>query len=297
MGGKIGNNVLGILVALVLYVFVSGYYLHERQKINPLLQRNCKVPARCYARGQKIPKTIYRLVEFAAKDTSYSGNVRKRTLLYNPGYAQKMVTMEEAEALFVRNFPRRMVDAYRRVNPVYEQCKRDILCYAMMYVHGGVFLENDCWASELCKLIEPDDSLVLSSRAFPISVGIMKNVPLTGDFQRWWLVVAEKHPFLLQLLNAIMYKIENLNPMLFPTGREGGMHLTGGDIFTVVLKRMEEEGMTEFRIVCPNGNGLVHRNTGLWYPYKYPSTTEIIVLPKKVDEKIVGNMTPAPSQT
>ena len=290
MSGKIGNIVMGILLALVLYVFVSGYYLHERQKFNPLLQRNCKVPARCYVREQTIPATIYRLVN---SDTKDFGNVQKRTLRHNPGYTQKKVTMKEAEALFVQHFPKRMVDAYRRVNPVYEQCKRDILCYAMMYVHGGVFLENDCWASELCKLIEPGDTLVLSPWVFPISVGFMKNVPLTGDFQRWWMVVSKKHPFLGHLLNAIMYKIENLNPMLFPTGREGGMHLTGGDIFTVVLNRMEKEGMTEFRIVCPNGNGLLHRNTGLWGPYNYPSTTEVIVLPKKVEETVQGIMTPA----
>jgi len=288
MFGKTGNIVLGILLALSLYIFVSGYYLHQRQKFTPLLTRNCRVPSLCFISDQKIPKHIYRLVETETKKLDKAWT---RTAAYNPTYTQHKITVQDAETIFVQHFPKRTVDAFHSINPLYKQCKLDVLRYAIMYVFGGVFLENDCFAQELCKLIEPGDEMLLSPWAFPVSVGFLKNVPLTGDYQQWWMVVSKGHPFLKQLMNAITYSIENFNPMLFPTGREAGIHLTGGDIFTMVVNRLEREGMTEFRVVCPDGNGLMRRMDHGWSSLQqYPNTNEPIVMAKE-SPTLPGSMT------
>jgi hypothetical protein len=252
----IGKILGGIVLAIVVYTCLTTYVVYEYQRTYPLLKRNCHVVETCFAtdKQQKIPKIIYRLGETDSVEIDLAS---KKTKENNTGYKEIKIPLEEAEQLLKTKFYRLFVQ-YEKINPIYNQCKRDILVYNWMYQNGGVFLEDDVWAESLCKLIEPQDEMLISPWTFPLGVQTMKNAPSTGDYQQWWIVVKPKHPFLFELMKAITYQIENLNQRFFPTGKEGGHHLTGGVIFTDTLNRMENEGMTEYRIVCANGNNLLH---------------------------------------
>ena len=252
----IGKILGGILVAIVIYTLLTTYVVYEHQRSYPLLKRNCHVVDSCFKTDQPqiIPKIIYRLGEIYSIENDL---VVENTKKHNTKYQQKKISMEEAEQSLKTNFYRLYVQ-YNKIHPIYDQCKRDILVYNWMYQNGGVFLEDDVWAESLCKLIEPQDEMLISPWTFPMGLHTMKHAPITGDYQQWWMAVKPKHPFLFELMKSITYLIENLNPRYFPTGKEGGLHLTGGGVFTDTLNRMENEGMTEYRIVCANGNNLLH---------------------------------------
>ena len=282
---RFGNILVGIFVGVFLYLFLSGYYLHERQKLVPLLHRNCHVPARCFVRPQKVPKIVHYLVD---ADTKGSSKMRDKTREHNPGYMVQRVTLEETEKMLQETFSPRIVSAYRRIHPLYVQCKREFLSYVLVYLVGGVFLENDCWAKPLCKLIEEGDEMLLSQRTFLNSVEAMGDNKAT--YQRWWMVAVPKHPFFFHLIHAIAYNIENVNLLSFPTGHEGGVRLTGETIFTTSVDRMVKEGMTNFRTVCSDGNG-IFRRTLPWGSHLYPTSTVPLLQPKKVE---MGFMTPNP---
>jgi hypothetical protein len=281
---RFGNILVGIFLGVFLYLFLSGYYLHERQRLVPLFQRNCRVLARCFVRPQKVPTVVHYLVD---SDTKGSANMRGKTRENNPGYTVQRITSEKVENMLKAEFSPRIVSAYRRIHPIYTQCKRDFLSYVLMYLLGGVFLENDCWAKSLCKLIEEEDEMLLSQSTFLNSMETMG--PRKAIYQRWWLVAVPKHPFFLHLIHAIAYNIENVNLLSFPIGQEGGNRLTGEVVFTESLERMVKEGMTNFRTVCSNGNGILRRTNISWGTHAYPTTSVPILQPKKIE---VGVMTP-----
>lgn len=280
---RFGNILVGIVLGVILYIFLSGYYLHERKKLVPLFERNCRVPARCFVRPQKVPKVVRYLVD---SDTKGSSKMRKLTQENNPGYTVQRIAFEKVETMLEAKFSPRIVSAYRRIHPIYTQCKRDFLSYVLMYQLGGVFLENDCWAKSLCKLIEEEDEMLLSKNTFLNSMETMGR--RKAFYQCWWLAAVPKHPFFLHLIHAIVHNIENANALSFPTGQEGGNRLTGETIFTESLERMVKEGMTNFRTVCSNGNGILRR-TVPWGSHPYPTTPAPILQPKKIE---VGLMTP-----
>lgn len=273
----------GIVIGIILYLSISGYLMFQRQKTVPLLERNCSLKNRCFKHSHSnIPKKIYRLVDF---DSVPRSKAWEKTLASNTNqYKQYKIDVNYLVNDLKTNY-KRWHAAYTKINPTYKQVKRDFIIYYNMFKYGGVYLDSNASAKSICKLIEPTDYLLLSMWHTPVSVGFLKNVPSTGDYQQWWFAISPQHIFLKVLLDSITYSIENINLSMFPVGREGGLHLTGSDIFTATLKRLvEQNGMSKYRFVCPNGNDIFksedHDYLVSWYSYKnkYTNTKEPIVI-------------------
>ena len=243
--------VIAVFIVALLYVLVSGMIIYKRQQFQPLIKQNCTVLPRCFKQSsQQIPKNIVRVGDTIIPNTF------EKTQDSNQGYNQIHVSIADAEKLLAQHpFWFR---AYQKINSKYARARFNILTYICMFHYGGVYLDMNATVDSLCKLIKPTDTLLISPWPTPVSVGFLKNVPSTGDYQHWWFAVTPRHAFLRQLLNAVTYNIENFNPELHATGRLGAIYLTGSDIFTQTMNRMANEGFTDYRIVCPNGNNLFH---------------------------------------
>ena len=274
---------VGVIIGIILYLSISGYLLFQRQKTVPLLDRNCSLKKYCFQHHNNfIPNKIYRLVDF---ESAARSKAWQKTLVSNRNKYEQVKIDAEYLLKDLEANNKRWHKAYTKINPIYKQVKRDFIIYYNMFKYGGVYLDSNASAKSICKLIEPTDHLLLSMWHTPVSVGFLKNVPSTGDYQQWWFAISPKHIFLKVLLDSISYSIENINLNVFPVGREAGLHLTGSDIFTATLKRLiEQHGMSNYRIVCPNGNDVFKSEDNdylvSWYSYKnkYTNTQEPIVI-------------------
>ena len=106
-----------------------------------------------------------------------------------------------------------------------------VLRYFEAYDKGGIILAEGVREEDnLCRLIEPNDRLLLSAD-HPYQTVFLKSS--FGTFQTWWLAAAPGHPVFLQTLNAIMYDVEN---------RGGTKARADGHAFTAVVERLENQG-------------------------------------------------------
>ena len=103
---------------------------------------------------------------------------------------------------------RRMGERFAKAYDVLPSRKRlAVLRYFEAYDKGGIILAEGVREEDnLCRLIEPNDRLLLSAD-HPYQTVFLKSS--FGTFQTWWLAAAPGHPVFLQTLNAIMYDVEN----------------------------------------------------------------------------------------
>jgi hypothetical protein len=226
---------LAVLLAAAIVAAAVYGYATLRQNAMPIVARNCRLPKRCFPGDQAIPKRIVRVSDAPAGPSSP----------YNQDYARVHVRPADVEARMRRRMGGRFAKAYDAL----PRSKRlAVLRYYEAYDKGGVILAEGVRETDnLCRLIEPNDRLLLSADQ-PLKTDFLK--PSFGTFQTWWLAAVPNHPVFLQTLNAIVHDVEN---------RGGAKARTDEHAFTVVVERLENQGMRDHRIVCPDANGVLAR--------------------------------------
>ena len=232
------RDIVFALVLAVVIVALGGYaFALVRQRAMPLVDRNCRLPRRCFPGEQAIPRRIVRLVS-SARDPPPSQ--------FNRDYERAVVLYSDVEARMRRAMPPRFLKAYDGLSP--GEARENVLRYYEMYENGGVLLgEGVRETNDLCLLIEPTDRVLLSADR-PLRTDFLD--PTFGAFQTWWFAAVPKHPVFMQTLLAIMHAVEN---------KGGHRAETGRDVFTTVVERLEHQGMRDHRIVCPDANGVLSR--------------------------------------
>lgn len=165
-------------------------------------------------------------------------------------------------------------DIYTKIVP--GAAKADLLRYVLMYEKGGIYLDIKSGAKELCKLILPNDKMIISTwgHSLPkinniigfLTPSIWNNNYL--EFQQWWLISCPKHPLILNVITkTIKYIRERIKqnkcdkeyhkyPIL------GSYHIdvlktTGPLMFTNAIEEEKLKNSNSVRLTCADGNGIM----------------------------------------
>lgn len=114
----------------------------------------------------------------------------------NPEYEFRLVSDKEADA-FMMQFPiTRVKQAYFSINPSLGASRADMWRYAVLYQHGGVYIDIDSTCDPLREIIQPEDTALLSwagkwHRQF---------CAIERELDQWVMMFAPGHPFLKRAL-------------------------------------------------------------------------------------------------
>eukprot|EP00041_Stephanoeca_diplocostata_P033625 m.1116404 g.1116404 ORF g.1116404 m.1116404 type:complete len:344 (+) comp24375_c0_seq21:2032-3063(+) len=193
----------------------------------------------------------------------------------NPEYTFHFVGDAEADAYMLNFSMKRVSQAYFSINPACGAARADIWRYAVLYDHGGIYLDVDSTCTKFSDIIRPNDAAVLSwagrwHRTFHL---------LDREIDQWVMMYTPRHPFLKRalLLSAarvlnteyLNRSIENIHDhVLVTTGpwmyREAIAHVLQSDPTTphrVVLE--DYEGNCTYKVLGWRSRDLdVHGNAG-----------------------------------
>lgn len=186
-----------------------------------------------------IPKTIYQT--FKTNDIPwltkcYIWLFRKK----NPNYKYVFFDDQAVTDFIKTNFDSRVYKAYSRLQ--IGAAKADFFRYAVLYIHGGVYLDLDSdLLVSLDKHLENDDVAVISPE---------KNHP--EYFAQWALIYDKGHPFLKRTID---YAVDNIEQNRYPHD----VHkTTGPSIYTKAINdELAENPDTPHRVVAPDYKGMM----------------------------------------
>ena len=136
--------------------------------------------------------------------------------------------------LIKKHFKTNIYNAYLSINPVYGAMKADFFRYCVLYLIGGIYVDvKSAINYPLFKIIKKDDSCLLDIPRTHLE-------PWRRDkptYEQWLLIFAPKHPYLHNMINQMVYYIENkYNPKIqnvnMLSTKQKILNVTGPDAFT-----------------------------------------------------------------
>lgn len=170
---------------------------------------------------------------------------RSRILAFrdrNPTWSHRFYDESTAERWIAQNCDGEVLDAYRRIDPLYYAARADLLRYLVCRHHGGVYLDIKSEAARpLDEVLRADDSYILSQwpelRDRPAGMGNhadLAHVP--GDeFVIWFIVSSPDHPFLKAVIDRVLRNIDEYDPWRVGVGRLGVLRTTGPIAYTKAI--------------------------------------------------------------
>ena len=242
---------------------------------------------------QIIPKVIYR----TSKTLELSEQQQQAwdlTKLHNPSYTQILYDDGMARDLISKNFDEKVLRVFDMLVP--GAAKADLFRYAVIYINGGVYLDDKSGAHDLSKLIRPNDKFIVSTWNAGVTIWGCASIPgfwPFGEMQQWWIISAPRNPVLLRIINRLVdtilqrksrgdiYKRNQAEVVKnYPEERQRGipwrswfgqtsygadvLHSTGPWLFTSVI--LESKGTERPRIAMPCGNGVMVYSVGWHWP-------------------------------
>ncbi|KAJ3027823.1 UNVERIFIED_CONTAM: hypothetical protein HDU68_003024 [Siphonaria sp. JEL0065] len=164
--------------------------------------------------------------------------------LKNNGYKHSVLDDAAADAFMKSNFDSRTYEAYKRMPlPV---LRADLLRYAMIYIHGGVYTDSDTechkavdsWAGRYSKETEFLASIEWYKDSHNFDIPMYKKTQLV----QWTFAAAPRHPIFKNTIADIVQKVEKLS--LKHLGDKNNVEALGGpQVFTRhVLEYMAGNG-------------------------------------------------------
>ena len=135
--------------------------------------------------------------------------------------------------LFIKNnFDEKIYNAYNKINPVYGAMKSDFFRYCVLYKIGGVYLDIKSVINyPIFKIINKEDVCVLDLPRNDAELW-RKDSP---TYEQWILMFSPNHPYLLEMINQIVYYIETKytpNSRIYKSTKSKILQVTGPDAFT-----------------------------------------------------------------
>jgi mannosyltransferase OCH1-like enzyme len=154
-----------------------------------------------------------------------------------PGYNFVFYNDNDCENFIKDNFNERIYNAYKKINNVYGAMKADFFRYCVLYKIGGIYLDiKSVIKVPLNKIINKNDICVLD---FLRTCGEPYR-RFAPTYEQWLLIFAPKHPYLLEMINLMIYYIEiKYVPKIINynlSTKEKILHVTGPDAFTKAVK-------------------------------------------------------------
>lgn len=132
------------------------------------------------------------------------------------------------------NFDETIYNAFKHINNKFGAMKADFFRYCVLYILGGVYIDIKSRINiPLKKIIRPNDICLL-------------DIPRTNleswrhsspTYEQWILIFAPKHPYLLTMINLMVYYINTryepkIKGIYRLTSKQRVLNVTGPDAFT-----------------------------------------------------------------
>jgi hypothetical protein len=168
----------------------------------------------------------------------------------NPEYEITTVDNKFIEPFIRENYGDIVWNYYLRIDPSYGAVRADFLRYLILYKEGGIYTDLKISVSKpFRETIKESDRLLLSHwdnlpgeehEGWGHLEGL-ESIP-RGEYIMGVIIAAPGHPFLREVILEVMRNIDTYNPYIHNTGFSGTLWLTGPVLYTLVAKRMQEDG-------------------------------------------------------
>ena len=161
----------------------------------------------------------------------------------NSGWEYRLYDNADVEKFILDNFGSAIYRVFKKINPKYGAAIADFFRYLVIFKHGGVYLDLKSSISRpLEEVIQPDDTYLLSQWPNKLGealqgFGLHQDVHMVpgGEFEQWHIVACKDHPFLLSVINRMLFNIENYSTVLYGTGYPGAWRTTGPICYTLAI--------------------------------------------------------------
>ena len=141
------------------------------------------------------------------------------------------------DAFIKDNFPDKVFNAYKKLNPIYGAMKADFFRYCVLYILGGIYIDIKVKITvPIFSLIRPDDICILD---MPRRMELYRRCS-KPTFEQWLLIFAPGHPYLKSIINLMIYYIElryepkQICNILLNT-KQKVLNVTGPDAFSKAI--------------------------------------------------------------
>ena len=163
-----------------------------------------------------IPRVIYRTWSTTDLPLPFQ-RAWNFTREHNPMYVQKLFTDVQVYDFlkkYYSNHPiwkNRVIDAYYSINPIYGTARADLFRYALLYEHGGVYLDAKSAARNISGIVRKHDGFITAHWSFfsiPRYWSSLHLRTMQGEYEQWWMASRRKHPVLAKIINMTISNIE-----------------------------------------------------------------------------------------
>jgi mannosyltransferase OCH1-like enzyme len=178
----------------------------------------------------------------------------------NPGWEHRLFDDESQLAALREVCSDRFMRAYARIQPRYGAARADLFRYVMVYLHGGAYLDLKSGTERpLDEILRPDDHFIISQwdngpgGMFP-GIGMRNTLDVPGgEYEQWFVIASPGHPFLAETLEQAILNIENFNPFVLGYGGAGVLSVTGPNVYTKAIRRLESKAPARHICAWPEG--------------------------------------------
>ena len=238
----------------------------------------------------KIPKIIHQTYYNKESLPAEVINSIDKLKIANPDWEYKFYD-DAAILVFIRaNYGDAVLNRIKKINPKYNVVMADLFRYLVMYKEGGLYLDIKSTASRpLNQIIKPDDTFLISQWRNQLGFkfegwGIFEELIKIpgGEFHNWYIAAIPNHPFLLKVINSVLFNIDHYTKEIFGVGKIGVLRVSGPIAYTLAIAPMLKSN--SFRIFDPEADGLDYtiyegksEHTKL-FKYTYTNLNEPIIL-------------------
>lgn len=211
-----------------------------------------------------IPRILWQTTEDRATLPAHLADCVAKLTAMNPGWEHRFYDKTQRLEALRAVCSDRFMRAYGRTQPRYGSMRADLFRFAMVYLHGGVYLDLKSGTSRpLDEILRPDDHFLLSQwdngpeGKFP-GVGMHKSIRDVpgGEYPTWFIIAEPGHPYLAAVIERVIHNIESYNPFVHGYGGESVLVLTGPDAYTRGIRSIEKDH--PHRIICSWREGLCY---------------------------------------
>lgn len=184
----------------------------------------------------KIPNKIHQTVRDKKNLTSDLLENIKSIKIINPDYEYHLYDDIEALDFISKNYGQREVNAFLSINPKYGPAKADLFRYLLMYRCGGIYLDiKSTIKYPLNNFIGKDDEYILSNWNESFGKWWLYGVP--KEYQQWHIICIPGHQILRDVIESVLWNIENYHPFRFGVGHLGVLRTTGPIAYSKVIQK------------------------------------------------------------
>lgn len=192
---------------------------------------------------------IPRIIHQTHSEQKFSKEVHSNIELLrsnNPNWEHRFYDEFDRFSFIRQHYDLRILRAYNKINPIYGAARADFFRYLLMYKTGGLYLDLKSNSSKPLDEVVSNHNYILSHwdnrpEGETPGWGLFEGGPEFGEYQQWHIACTAGHPFLEQVILAVLYKIETYDTAFGPTGILGVTSTTGPVVYTQAIMGIQNK--------------------------------------------------------